>query len=140
MTRPDPRLLCPVDALPFVPAGFPLWEIDTDTPCVAGELMVPTECPGWTDLLDFSAPAIREGLPVRLDALPWGLRVLGWAPKYFINGAGTLTLGNGAVVGPRDKGHVTIEVDPWPDLSNLSPDDASRAVVVAALKARKVKP
>lgn len=139
MNRPDSRLLCSGSVLDFVPAGFPLWDVDTDTPCVAGELMVPSEFPDWSDLLDFSAPPLRNGLPVRFDALLCGLRVLaqhyGWTgrPDALWHSPGWW-IGFAADEGPESIG---ITIDPWPDLTNLTPDDAERAILVAALVARK---
>jgi hypothetical protein len=109
MTRPDPRLLVPCEALPFVPDGARVWYRDPCPPLVMVPLM--TLAAGqW--LLDLSAPALRDGVPERLDALPWALAVLGWRE------APTVVAGS------------------WPgvDVSGLSPDEASRAVVAASLR------
>ena len=101
--------------------------------------------------LDLSAPTLRDGLPVRLDALPWGLRVLhpeatgarmGDMPnRAYLTCDAKHALSALVYDGSEWSPHpFKIILNPWPDLSDLKPDDASRAVVVAALKARKVKP
>lgn len=100
-------------------------------------------------MLDASAPALRDGLPVRLDALPWLLKVLhpratqieGHAHAQY-PGVLLLSIENGVMVHWRDytkhRGtwSGTFVLDPWPDLLGLSDDEAARAVVVAAIVAR----
>jgi hypothetical protein len=117
MTRPDPRLLVPGDCLPFVPEGARVWWGNVACTVIGDGLMsVPTSSRaaayaspiGPGDLLDLSAPALRDGIPERLDALPWALAVLGWGDGYTTTRYGGFT--------------------------GLTPDEASRAVVAAALR------
>lgn len=148
--RPDPRLLVPVSALPFVPGGcIPTKRCPKCSGASeANSVYDRTACDGdcrtcevpMVTFVDASAPELRDGLPVRLDALPWLLRVLGWPRLGFINGAMTLTVEiNKMVVGPEIAKHTTHAVQPWPDLTNLTPNEAARAVVVAAIVARGAK-
>ena len=117
MTRPDPRLLVPCSCLPFVPAGATLEDHDGNR-CVAGESGSPDDFAGC--LLDLSAPALRDGIPERVDALPWALAVLGWPHVEIDDG----WCDNGCSPGfPCDT-----------DLSGFTTDEASRAVVAAALR------
>lgn len=130
MTRPDDRLLVPVGCLPFVPRGALLW-LDANSPCVASSTQ------RWSSgaLLDLSAPTLRDGVPERMDALPWALAVLGW----FNAPAPSLTfgwVGGGCPVWPsRDDAASLPDVDRL-DLSGLTDNEASRAVVAAALRQR----
>jgi len=129
MTRPDPRLLVPGDCLPFVPEGARVWWGNVACTTIGDGLMsVPTSSRaaayvspiGPGDLLDLSAPALRDGIPERLDALPWALAVLGWPHVEIDDG----WCDNGCSPGfPCDT-----------DITGLTPDEASRAVVAAALR------
>jgi hypothetical protein len=149
--RPDDRLLLPASALPFVPEGARLW---------VGRLSTAAVLPGGTAavcttlglmslpdvLVDLSAPTLRDGVPERGDLLPWALRVLNPRARHARKGAGGGVFelyGNDGhniapvgVIASCPIGIFTCEivVRKWPDLSGLSPDDASRAVVVAALR------
>jgi hypothetical protein len=126
MTRPDPRLLVPCDALPFVPAGATLEDHDGNR-CVAGDAGGPEDFPGC--LLDLSAPALRDGIPERMDALPWALAVLGWLEAPTLDCYG--------YVAPVHRRWPNATTPPrWSDLdlAGLTPDEASRAVVAAALR------
>ena len=143
MTRPDRRLLLPVSALPFVPAGLPLWDNDRDHPCVAGEAMVPVDMPNWTDWVDVSEPGSPEGLPERMDALPWLLKYLGWrlfhaeeweGDTVYVAFCGVAVPHRRFVCGPKEPRRFgnKLTLDPWPDLEGLSLDDRLRALVCAA--------
>jgi hypothetical protein len=105
MTRPDPRLLAPLWRQPCVPDGACAW---------SGDRRIITNGFTGTDALilelylDLSAPALRDGIPERLDALPWALAVLGWGDGYTTTRYGGFT--------------------------DLTPDEAQRAVVAAALR------
>lgn len=145
MSRPDPRLLVPVSALPFVPRGALGWCCDHDTWHTPASMYSATH-------IDARAPELRDGLPVRLDALPWLLKVLhpkatqieGHALAQF-PGVVLLSIENGVMVHWREytkhRGtwSGTYVLNPWPDLTGLTPDEAARAVVVAAVVARGAK-
>jgi hypothetical protein len=132
MTRPDPRLLVPCEALPFVPDGARVWSDDPDAnagrPWVWGyHEWVPMFARPCS--LDLSAPALRDGIPERLDALPWALAVLGWREAP--------TIGDFGYVAPLYVTRIDASDAPrWSDLdlTGLTPDEASRAVVAAALR------
>lgn len=113
-------------------------------------------------LIDLSAPVDGE----RLDALPWALDrfneafppVSGWRAIRYVSVPGiwpgygppretlhAVCYSNSREFALAAPGHWPYRwprklrvhaVDPWPDLSDLTPDDAARAVVVAALVAR----
>ena len=67
-------------------------------------------------------------MPERLDALPWALGVLGWRCLPIRTEAGWFA--------SRYFGIFNMPVLAVTDTSGLSPDEASRAVVAAALRAR----
>jgi hypothetical protein len=125
MTRPDPRLIVPCEVLPFVPKGSRLVYSD-------GEDFIASVCQKWSSpdvFLDLSAPSLRYGIPERLDALPWALAVLGWR-------GGTIIVDHarrGITIDGSGRATLYLE-DAWPDLAGLTPDEASRAVVAAALR------
>lgn len=141
MNRPDPRLLLSARRLRFVAAGMPLWDVDANLPTVAGELLQAVEGDGWTDLVDVSTPPVRDGRPERADALPMLLQE--FHPEAF-----TLhSCGSQAYMMQNRAGQIvhlistyapgfapTTVLEPWPDLSGLSPQDAARAALVAALE------
>ena len=139
--RPDPRLLVPREVLPFVPAGATLEDHDGNR-CVVGEAGGPEDFPGC--LLDLSAPAIRDGIPGRMDALPWALAVMHPHAVHVCPQEDHIVVLSDAtftpVVGLRGPGFtglrssIDIDLTPWPDLTGLTPDEASRAVVAAALR------
>ena len=175
MTRPDSRLLVRADALPVVPVGALVWHGNLGGAFTVirhaqrGLLLCDSEPDGgtrdvrWFDmsptlLIDLSAPEQRNGLDVRLDALPWTLRALhpeAMTSSLFDTVAGlrsaTLADAWGASARSAD-GRVVLWIvresfewlagtpivlgSAWPDLTNLSPADAARAVVCAALHAR----
>lgn len=154
MSRPDARLLVPVECLPFVPSGARIWmgdvasyvvdDIPGDEPVRVwkrdGSVLVFAR----TDaMLDLSAPALRDGVPGRLDALPWALGLLRRGVDGIHmdeDGSAVLTDCGEPVLAYNDPAsrHMRCTIDedltPWPDLSGLSDGDASRAVVAAALR------
>ena len=145
MTRPDSRLLVPVSALPFVSEGARVWI--GSSPITVNRH---SDGVGLHDMLDASAPELRDGLPVRLDVLPWLLRVLGWSwiivpesGRRFASVMKSGTDGGRAFLVSTDDLNATsrgYEVfGPWPDLTGLTSDEAARAVVVAAVVARGAK-
>ncbi|NBU17604.1 MAG: hypothetical protein EBS48_11480 [Actinobacteria bacterium] len=79
--------------------------------------------------LDLSKPDEVDGIPTRLDALPWALRVLDWERAFDLLRVGWC-YHVGGQIGPR---RVTVAL---PNLSGLSHLDQERAVVAAALRAR----
>jgi hypothetical protein len=141
VTRPDARLLVPVASLPGgrAPVGATVWQEHPYRGLSAG---VTTYCREdaevyvvWADgrltyepasslHLDLSRPDVVDGVPVRLDALGWALGVLGWdrLPENTFGATWDVW-----------RGGARFSVFP-PDLSGLSGDDASRAVVAAALR------
>ena len=149
MTRPDSRLLLPASAVARVPYGARVW---SDDPKVSdGRPWVWSE---WTHMfsgpcaIDLSAPTDGD----RLDALPWALGVLAanlgcvaWRAAHVTVAAHMgpayvevrdLFGGTTARIAPRRIGRIPcVILDPWPDLSGLTPDEQARAVVVAALVA-----
>lgn len=168
--RPDERLLVPVECLPFVPEGARVW--DADDPSLSG-LYLPARkrnpplparvvcdegavvfAPARL-MVDLSSPALRDGVPERLDVLPWALGVL--AKRHGLRVPLRVVviddLGCGpcaeiqyeerkarASIGPATRyGSHHIDLTPWPDLTDLSPDEAARAVVAAALRQRGAK-
>lgn len=70
----DPRYLVPETCLPFFPSSVPAVWLDAQ-----GR---PTAWPGLHSVahLDLSAPPKRDGIPERLDVLPWALDLL--AKRY----------------------------------------------------------
>lgn len=153
--RPDSRLLLPASA---VPDGARVWLRDGRGPyavvhswdTVSGRVYTLAECgapsslvtrPAADLLVDLSAPVDGERLDARAHFLrelhPEAARL---TPSHVpcrwnvrMDGGDTLLY----VVGPDDEmAYRHIRVDPWPDLSGLTPGDAARAVVVAALVAR----
>lgn len=148
--RPDPRLLVPATALPFVPEGARVWKGDRCGTVIgngrhfAAGASVWVAWPDWPSTVvlardldvDLSPPSLRNGLPERLDLEGFALRVL--HPEAVsvchMNShvrAVVLNLGFGAE-------HVVSLGEAWPDLTGLTPDAARRAVLAAALRAREV--
>ena len=97
--------------------------------------------------LDLSRPDVVDGVPVRLDALVWALGVLGVRPTSIVSRrygdldryelSDPLFGAQGYIARepwPRKIGRAFVLGDRWPDLTSLSDDDASRAVVAAALR------
>lgn len=138
MTRPDARLLVPVSALPGgrAPQGALVW-CERPTGWAAGIATVPDGAdvyvvwiagravsfvPPSSLYLDLSRPDVVDGADVRLDALGWALGVLGWVCVERVGEAFRIV------------GRDPTRGAPWPDLSGLSDDAASRAVVAAALR------
>ncbi len=138
--------------LPFIEPGPLAWD-------VLGDPVDPQD-PHWSDcFVDLSAPREVDGEPVRLDALPWAIGVLG--RRLGIGGAETALLrvddiealmlrgaGHGRMlVGPScnpdfvrgarsGSDDSTTIVPGWPTLDGLDEDAALRAIVAAALRAR----
>ncbi len=144
MTRPDARLLVPVSALPGgrAPVGATVWLDDDSVTVCAG--LVWANC-RWS--LDLSRPDVVDGVPVRLDALVWALGVLGVRPTSIVSRrygdldryelSDPLFGAQGYIARepwPRKIGRAFVLGDRWPDLTSLSDEDASRAVVAAALR------
>lgn len=137
MSRPDPRLLVPVEALPCVPEGARVWSADPAVnegrPWVWGGYVFLFVGDGaW---LDASAPELRDGMPERLDALPWLCALLQQRRSFFfINGASVHTAEDGSL-------WTNAWRIPFPiDLTGLTPDEAARAVVAAATAKAKGTP
>lgn len=130
--RPDERLLVPVACLPFVPRGALLW-LDANSPCVASSTQ------RWSSgaLLDISAPALRDGIPERLDVLPWALGVLGWKwEEVTPYGCREFVPPEWGGADPAKAGRWRVQYNRGVDLSDLTDDDSARAVVAAALRQR----
>lgn len=162
-TVPDPRLLLPASAVRRVPEGARVWHpkhgdgvvIDPDDPYAPAVFRHTTGVEwssqflggGVQDLaIDLSAPLDGE----RLDALPWALRQLhpeARSASFPTRDARWLYLHADSPLGyiyqivPSvwTMCGTNVCVIEWPDLSDLSPDDAARAVVVAALVALAVR-
>ena len=160
MICPDSRLLVKVSVLPFVPVGTMVWRYNGTAWVVIchddrGLLVCRADATGevrWcnadaTMLLDLSKPAQVllkpakvDVLGARLDALDFALSVLakrlGWTGD-----ANAFWWSDNRMAGFADDVNSSVDMsDPpwWPDLTGLSPGDASRAVVVAALQARSI--
>lgn len=151
--RPDARLLLRADKVRRVPEGARVWHArDEYHPGVVvgvtldGRIMVRwvggRECAHGADrlLLDLSASADGE----RVDLLPWALRELHPDATTVSTGAvhaqypeiTMFGVGGYAVMmlaKSRRDWYASRTLAPWPDLTDLSDDDAARAVVVAAL-------
>lgn len=145
MNPPDSRLLCLAKALPFTPEGVRAW---------IGNLPITVnrhgDGVGPQDLVDFSAPTLSHGVPTRMDAFrDFGLKALHRDASHIERcGSEAFRLDDGrgrliAVIATHDAGFAigggveSIVLNPWPDLSGLTSDDAERAILVAALTARK---
>lgn len=143
MTRPDARLLVPVSALPggrapegarrVLRCGVCLDEqvhySGCDAPDAGDHCTSPHDCGGraaW--FLDLSRPDVVDGVPVRLDALGWALGALGWATAPVYMAALGWVRSVPGVRGMLPVGFASL------DVAGLSDDDASRAVVAAALR------
>lgn len=169
--RPDPRLLLPSEDVAFkfydgeLPFGLPCWVRDGALPsvwldnemwCRTASTFGDVNEPDYGDIdLDFSAPAERDGWPTRMDALPWGLillgRHLGMVGPYGIRAISAATPARFVITGSDPQGAPAARVlappcdadpdggpattiEPWPNLSGLPEADAARAVLVAALR------
>lgn len=136
MSRPDDRLLVPIGCLPFVPEGArkvlrcdvcgdaQIHYSGCDEPDAGDHCTSPHDCGGraaW--FLDLSAPALRAGVPKRLDVLPWALRLTSWRDAPTLLPCGDVC--TGARVWPAGT---------FGDLTGLTPDQSGRAVVAAALR------
>lgn len=154
--RPDPRLLLAKAALVGeAPEGARLWRGDRILLATRWDWMLD----GSHDeglVLDLSKPKVRlDGLPARLDVVPWALRALarrhGWAaptalarPAHhhargctvaLLDDAGhpVVTLLEHDVAAWRSPANRDLVVHPFPVLDGLASDDVSRAVLAAAL-------
>lgn len=153
LTRPDARLLVPVASLPGgrAPVGATVWHDGRrGIVCERGhhETFGPSVDVTWSDLmrrkmyafevsLDLSRPDVVDGVPARLDALGWALGVLGWKSNHVIAESGGGTHRRSIYIdgnwGVSDGSRITDYADIY-DTAGLSDDDASRAVVAAALR------
>lgn len=132
-----------------------------DAPAAGDRCTSLNDCDGRaTEFVDLSAPPLdADGEPTRLDALPWAVGRLGRrlgiinarAELFRFLDVETLTIrgaGCGRIlVGPScspgfiegaggvDGGKLLLLPD-WPNLDGLTDDDAERAIVAAALRAR----
>ena len=156
--RTDARLLVPRSALPFFPLGGQIWPVAWDAPEPYEESSFARQYRDSEDnaMLDLSAPALRDGLPERLDALPWAMLALArrhrWTgtpvrlePVVFDPKIGPVVELLAQTVGvvrslvereppPWHPAHVrALVVEAFPTLDGLTRDEASRAVVAAAL-------
>lgn len=116
--QPDPRLLAKLRDDLRAPEGARVWRGD--------RFYVHDGSDVWSegDAMDFSAPVGGE----RVDLLSWGLDRLGWSLSPTV-GRGEYTV--------RTIAHCYTVHATDVDLSGLSPDDAARAVVAAALGVRR---
>ena len=148
----DARYLVPLSALPFQPHGATLaWECK-----VCGWVWSPFTAPALScehidgpevvTCLDLSAPPERDGIPERLDALPWALAVL--AKRINANPIDIDDIrpmdwnGNATTWEVRNRsGYVAIltpEDDGWEDYDHADPDQPRR-IVAAALRKTHVQ-
>ena len=135
----DPRYLVRLDTLPPV-SGAPTAYLCTE--CGAAWVGSPTcstynpDTGSVVECLDLSAPPERDGIPERLDALPWALAVLakrvGWSGD--IGAFWWSDDGSAGFASDDGPDAVRFFVQIWPDTIGLSPADATRAIVAQALR------
>ena len=135
----DPRYLVRLDTLPPV-SGAPTAYLCTE--CGAAWVGEPT-CSNYNpdtgsvvECIDLSAPPERDGIPERLDALPWALAVLakrvGWSGD--IGAFWWSDDGSAGFASDDGPDAVRFFVQIWPDTIGLSPADATRAIIAQALQ------
>ena len=135
----DPRYLVRLDTLPPV-SGAPTAYLCTECGAAwTGEPTCSTYNPDTgsvVECLDLSAPPERDGIPERLDALPWALAVLakrvGWSGD--IGAFWWSDDGSAGFASDDGPDAVRFFVQIWPDTIGLSPADATRAIVAQALR------